>query len=144
MTLALNPRTMVSGVGELLALREQIDTMTARAERIASHIAEDAAFMGGQVLQLPNCYADNVETAPLGTIYHVGRYEHEHRGAIDWHDSAHPIGKCGRSIWCDQRVGERVRVRYTREPNRSWLTLFGKWVLVGVDDKQTATFVGLG
>ncbi|MCC4247492.1 hypothetical protein [Microbacterium testaceum] len=143
MTLTLDPRTIVSGVGELLSLREQIDTMTARAEEVASHIASDAEFMGGSVLRLPDYCASGVLTAALGTIYHVGRYEAAHRGAIDGNDYAHPVGKCGRSIWCAQRVGERVRVRYSREPNRSWLTFLGKWVLVGVDDRQTATFVAL-
>lgn len=132
---------MVSGVGELLSLREQIDTMTARAEEVASHIAANAEFMGGSVLQLPHYKVTDIETATLGTIYHVGRYEQEHSVAL--HDDAHPIGKCGRSIWCDQRVGERVRVRYTREPNRSWLTFLGDWVLAGVDEKHTATFVAL-
>lgn len=145
MTMLLDPRTTVSGVNELLYLREQIDALTARRIEVASHIAEDAEFMGGEVARLDYFHIDGeVETAPLGGLYHVARIEQECRGDGYAHLDAHPSDKCGRIVWCGQRLRVRVRARYTREPRRSWHTFLGTWVLVGYDNEtKTGTLVAI-
>lgn len=147
MTITLDPRTTVSGVNELLHLREQIDELTARRIEVASHIAEDAEFMGGRVLRIPFFYIRNDVDKTLGTVFHVAEFEQEWGTRIADHYDAHPAHACPvrrRVFWCGRRQGEKVRVAYTREPNRSWQTFLGSWVLVDYDDEtKTGTLVAI-
>lgn len=147
MTLTLDPRTNVSGVAELLQIRQQLENLTTRRAEVASHIAEDAEFMGGRVIQIPNLYFRRDDDKTLGTVFHVAEFEQEGgTRTADVYD-AHPAHDCPvrrRVFWCGRRRGEKVRVAYTREPNRSWHTFLGSWVLVAHDHQtQTATLVAI-
>lgn len=144
-TLTLDPRTNVSGVAELLQIRDQLEKLTARRAEVASHIAEDAEFMGGEVLRIPSYDARGITEAPIGTVYHVSHFESECRPWITEHD-AHRADQCPkrRLFWCGRRQGEKVRVAYTREPKRSWHTFLGSWVLVAYNNEtQTGTLVAI-
>lgn len=145
-TLTLDPRTNVSGVAELLQIREQLEKLIARRAEVASHIAEDAEFMGGRVVQIPYFYVRDDGAKTLGTVYHVAEFEQEWGNRNVEYD-AHPAHDCPvrrRIYWCGRRKGERVRVPYTREPDRSWHTFLGSWVLVAYDSEtQTATLVAI-
>lgn len=146
-TLALDPCTNVSGVAELLQIRDQLDKLTARRAEVASHIAEDAEFMGGRVIQIPYFYVRDDDDRTLGTVYHVAEFEQEWGTRTADHYDAHPAHNCPvrrRVYWCGRRQGEKVRVPYTREPDRSWQTFLGSWVLVAYDNKtQTGTLVAI-
>lgn len=146
-SLVLPPRITVSGVNELLHLAEQIDTLSTRRDEVASHIVEDADFMGGRLLHLRYFQVRGVQSASLGTVFHVARCEYEYRDDPD-DFNAHPAGRCPSSLrrhWCELQQNEKVRIPYTREPNRSWRTFLGTWLLVGRDDTAgTATFLAIG
>lgn len=145
-TLTLDPCTNVSGVAELLQIRDQLEKLTARRAEVASHIAEDAEFMGGQVIQIPYFYARDDDAKTPGTVYHVAEFEEE-RGNRTVDYDAHRAHDCPvrrRVYWCGRRQGERVRVPYTREPDRRWQTFLGSWVLVAYDNEtQTGTLVAI-
>lgn len=146
-TLTLDPRTNVSGVAELLQIRDQLETLTARRAEVASHIAEDAEFMGGEVLHIPSYDARGIAEAPIGTVYHVSHFESECRPWITTEHDAHRADQCPerrRRFWCGQRQGEKVRVPYTREPKRSWHTFLGSWVLIAYDaETRMGTLVAI-
>lgn len=144
MTVLLDPRTTVSGVAELLSLREQIDTLTARCAEVASRIPENAEFMGGKVLRLPYFLIRGVEKAPLGSVFHVALFDREYRDDPDDYD-AHEAGKCPvahRGVyWCSHRPHHTFRLRYSRGTRGTFL---GSWVLTGYDtDTKTGTLVAI-
>ncbi len=145
MTITLDPRTTVSGVNELLSLREQIDAATARVEALAPQVVENAEFQDGRLLRLPY-YEARVRNAPLGTLYHLATWEAEGSAAPTPDYLAHPAERCPlhRHRWCSLPLDQRVKTRYTREPHRSWHTFLGTWLLLATDDNtETATFIAI-
>lgn len=153
MTFTLNPSTTVSGVNELLHLREQLDTLIDRHVEVAQHIIEDADFMDGRIIRIQHFEARRLKDLPLGALVHVGQFEWEpHPRLGDY--AAHPVDDCPaqqrethrrRTNWCEQALHEKVRAPYTREPNRSWHTNLGTWMVVGQDHTaETVTLVAIG
>lgn len=145
MTMTLNPRTTVSGVNELLSLREQIDALTFRLDALAPQVVSNAEFQDGKLLHVPY-YEAKVRNVPLGTLYHLATWDAEGSAAPTPDILAHAANRCPqhRHPWCHLPVGERVKTRYTREPRRSWHTFLGTWMLLATDDgTETATFIEL-
>ena len=155
-TLTLPPRTTVSGVNELLHLRSQIDALTARRIEVASHIAEDAEFMGGKVIRVQHFEARRLRELSLGALVHVGAFDWERVQRFSDY-VAHPADDCPverreelpqrrrRRAWCERAIHEKVRAPYTREPSRSWHTNLGTWMVIGQDHAaETVTLVAIG